>query len=108
MERRFELSVTGLELPIIGFVDLVADLDGRKTLIDFKTAASRYGAHEVELSDQLAAYCLAEPDAEQTALCILVGGEVAAAMERRAIAQKRLRRVPQKPPAIDRMDAVRQ
>ncbi len=72
VERRFELTVTGMDLPIIGFVDLVANVKGKKTVVDFKTSASRYGAHEVELTDQLTAYYLAEPDVEQAALCVLV------------------------------------
>ncbi len=72
VERRFELTVTGLNLPIIGFVDLVAKLNGKKTVVDFKTSASRYGAHEVELTDQLTAYQLSEPDVQQTAFCVLV------------------------------------
>ncbi len=72
VERRFELNVTGLDLPIIGFVDLVAKLNGKTTVVDFKTSASRYGTHEVELTDQLTAYQLAEPDVEQTAFCVLV------------------------------------
>lgn len=72
VEQRFELTVTGLALPLVGVVDLVAELDGKKTLVDFKTAGSRYNAHEVEISDQLTAYQMAEPSAEQTAFCVLV------------------------------------
>lgn len=71
-ERRFALAIDGLALPLIGATDLVADLDERTTVIDFKTAASAYEAHEAALSDQLTAYQLAEPEAEQTALCVLV------------------------------------
>src|SRR5437773_11346279 len=41
-------------------------------VLDFKTAASAYQEHEAILSDQLTAYQLAEPEAEQTALCVLV------------------------------------
>lgn len=72
VEQRFELAVTDLDLPFVGIVDLVASVDGRKTLVDFKTATSRYGRHEIEMSDQLTAYQLAEPDAEQIAFCVLV------------------------------------
>lgn len=71
-ERRFELAIEGLALPLIGITDLVADLDGKPTVIDFKTAAFAYEAHEAALSDQLTAYQLAEPEAEQMALCVLV------------------------------------
>ncbi len=41
-----------------------------------------------------------------TALCILVGGEVAAAMERRALARKRLQGEARKAPRTDRVDAT--
>jgi PD-(D/E)XK nuclease superfamily protein len=41
-------------------------------VIDFKTAGSDYEDHEADLSDQLTAYALAEPDADQVALCVLV------------------------------------
>jgi len=43
-----------------------------------------------------------------TALCILVGGEVAAAMERRAIAKKRLRQPAEAAPDVEQMDVVGQ
>lgn len=41
-----------------------------------------------------------------TALCILIGGEVAAAMERRAIAKRRLHRPVEKSPVAEQMDPV--
>ena len=41
-----------------------------------------------------------------TALCILVGGEVAAAMERRALAKRRLHQTAETAPTVDQMDAV--
>ena len=47
-------------------------MDDRLTVIDFKTAGSDYEDHEAALSDQLTAYALAEPEAQQVALCILV------------------------------------
>ena len=54
-------------------IDLIADLDGKRTVVDSKTAASAYQEHEAILSDQLTAYYqLAERDAEQTAFCVLV------------------------------------
>lgn len=71
-EESFELSVSTLDLPLIGVIDLLADLDGKRTVIDFKTAASGYDEYEAPLSDQLTAYKLAEPEVEQAALCVLV------------------------------------
>ena len=71
-ERSFRLNITTLDLPFIGIIDLVAKLNGKRTVVDFKTSASSYAEHEVELSDQLTAYQLAEPEAEQNALCVLV------------------------------------
>jgi hypothetical protein len=58
--------------PFIGVIDLVAEVGGKRTVTDFKTSASSYAEHEVRLSDQLTAYQLAEPEAEQLALCVLV------------------------------------
>lgn len=72
VEAPFELSLGGLDLPFVGIIDLVADLDGTRTVVDFKTASSTMDAHEASLSDQLSAYQLAEPEAEQAALCVLV------------------------------------
>jgi hypothetical protein len=71
IEKKFELAVTFMDLPFIGAVDLIAQVEGQTTIIDFKTATSDYDAHEVALSDQLTAYCLAEPTAERVAFCIL-------------------------------------
>jgi CRISPR/Cas system-associated exonuclease Cas4 (RecB family) len=71
-EKAFELGITGIDKPFIGVVDLVAKLDGKPTVTDFKTSASSYAEHEVRLSDQLTAYQLAEPQAAQMALCVLV------------------------------------
>lgn len=72
VEQPFALTVTTLDSPIVGIIDLVADLDGEPTVIDFKTAAATYPKHEVVLSDQLTAYQLAEPQARQSALCVLL------------------------------------
>jgi CRISPR/Cas system-associated exonuclease Cas4 (RecB family) len=71
-EKAFELGITGIDEPFIGVIDLVGDLDKKKTVVDFKTSGSVYAEHEVALSDQLTAYQLAEPDAVQMALCVLV------------------------------------
>ena len=75
-EKVFELNITSLDLPFIGVIDLVADLDGKATVVDFKTSGSAYDEHEVVLSDQLTAYRLAEPDAQQAALCVLIKAKV--------------------------------
>ena len=71
-EQTFELRVTNLELPFVGVIDLLADVDEVPTVVDFKTSASAFEDHEVILSDQLRAYQLAEPQAEQTAYCVFV------------------------------------
>ncbi len=71
IEKKFELAVTTMRLPFIGIVDLIAQVDGQATIIDFKTAASGYEEHEVSLSDQLTAYWLADPTADRVAYCIL-------------------------------------
>jgi putative RecB family exonuclease len=71
-EKVFELGITEIETPFVGVIDLVAEVDGKRTVVDFKTSGSAYAEHEVRLSDQLTAYQLAEPDAERIALCVLV------------------------------------
>jgi RecB family exonuclease len=72
VEKKFELNISGLELPFIGIIDLVAEVEGKNTVADFKTAASDYEEHEAPLSDQLTAYQLAEPEAEQVAYWVLI------------------------------------
>jgi hypothetical protein len=71
-EKAFELQITGLNLSFVGIIDLIAELDGKRTVVDFKTSASAYQQHEVLLSDQLSAYQLAEPAAENSVLCVFV------------------------------------
>lgn len=71
-EKAFELNVSNLELPFVGIIDLIADLDGKRSVVDFKTSSSSYEDHEADLSDQLTAYQLAEPGVEQCALCVFV------------------------------------
>jgi len=71
-EKTFKLHITGLDLPFIGVIDLVAEVDGKNTIADFKTSASAYDGHMADLSDQLTSYQLAEPEAEQVALWILI------------------------------------
>jgi RecB family exonuclease len=72
VEKRFDLVIASLPLPFVGIMDLVAEVDGGITVIDFKTAASAYDDHEVTLSDQLTAYSLAEPEATKVAFCVFV------------------------------------
>jgi hypothetical protein len=71
-EKPFSLTLSNLDLPFVGIVDLLADFERKRTVIDFKTAGSSYEDHEVTLSDQLTAYQLAEPTADQSALLVLV------------------------------------
>jgi RecB family exonuclease len=72
VEQPFTFSTSGIEMPMVGFIDLVAELNGQETVIDFKTAASSYDEDDAALSDQLTVYRLAEPGVEQLALCVLV------------------------------------
>jgi RecB family exonuclease len=72
VEKKFELNITGFDLPFIGIIDLVAEVDRKNTVADFKTAALDYEDHEAPLSDQLTAYKLAEPEAEQVAFWVMV------------------------------------
>lgn len=72
VEKGFELKITSLDLPFIGFIDLVGKVDDKITVVDFKTSGSSYQDFEVALSDQLTAYQLAVPEAEQAALCVFV------------------------------------
>lgn len=72
VESVFELGLSNLTLPFIGIIDLVAQVNRKRTLVDFKTAAADYEDYEVALLDQLTAYQVVEPDAEQAAVCVLV------------------------------------
>jgi hypothetical protein len=49
----------------------VAHIGGKRTVVEFKTAAADFEEHEVELLDQLSAYQLAQPEAEQIGVCVL-------------------------------------
>src|SRR5207245_9151094 len=71
-ELKFEPPVPALDAPSVGIIDLVGQVEDRLTVVDFKTAGSDYEDHEAALSDQLTAYALAEPEAEQVALCVLI------------------------------------
>lgn len=72
VEQPFELTITGLDVPLVGIIDLQAAVQGLRTIVDFKTAAATYEPHEAAMSDQLTTYSLAAPGAEQLALCVLV------------------------------------
>src|SRR5262249_19787158 len=72
VEKRFAVTMAGLPRPIIGIIDLIADMDGRRTVIDWKTAGQHYGPWSADLSDQLTTYWLAEPQAEQVAFGVLL------------------------------------
>lgn len=72
VEKPFKLEISSLELPIVGVIDLVAEIDDLEKIVDFKTADKSYGVVDVELSDQLTAYFMAEPAAEELAFCALL------------------------------------
>jgi putative RecB family exonuclease len=72
VEASHTLGVSNLSLPFVGVTDLVAEMDGKRTLIDFKTAATDFDDSEVALLDQVTAYTMAEPEIEQIAICVLV------------------------------------
>ena len=44
-EKPFELGITGIATPFIGVVDLVAEVDAKRTVLDFKTSGSSYAEH---------------------------------------------------------------
>lgn len=72
VEKPFKLEISNLGLPIVGVIDLVAEVDERDTIVDFKTSEKSYGPVEIELSDQLTTYELAEPRVEQLAFWVLM------------------------------------
>jgi len=72
VEKPFKLEISSLELPLVGVIDLVAEIDDRDKVVDFKTADKTYGPADVVLSDQLTTYQLTEPLVEDLALCVLV------------------------------------
>jgi CRISPR/Cas system-associated exonuclease Cas4 (RecB family) len=71
-EKAFKLAISNLDTPFVGIIDLLAQVDGKLTVVDFKTASAAYQDHEVDMSDQLTAYQLAEPGIAQSAFCVLV------------------------------------
>ena len=72
IETVFQLGLSSLDLPFIGIIDLIAEMNGKRTLVEFKTAVSDYEDFEMALLDQLTAYHLAEPDIERIAVCVFV------------------------------------
>jgi CRISPR/Cas system-associated exonuclease Cas4 (RecB family) len=72
VEKPFTLAITSLDLPFVGIIDLVGRLNSKRTVVDWKTASSAPDGYEAQMSDQLTAYKLAEPETEQLALCVLV------------------------------------
>jgi RecB family exonuclease len=72
VEQDFRLNITGLDLPFIGIIDLVSEKQGQTAVTDFKTSASAYAGYEAIMSDQLTAYQLAVPEADQLSLCVLI------------------------------------
>ncbi len=72
VEEPFTLNLSNLHLPFVGIIDLVGEVEGKLTLIDWKTAGSDFEEFEVELMDQLTAYQLAHPEVEQAAVCVFL------------------------------------
>lgn len=72
VEKPFRLAVTALPVPFVGIIDLIAEMDGQATVVDFKTSGSRYEADDVILSDQLTAYQITEPETTRTGLCVFL------------------------------------
>jgi hypothetical protein len=72
VEKSFKLEISSLDLPIVGVIDLVAEVDERDKVVDFKTSDKSYGPADVVLSEQLTTYQLSEPEVEELALCVLV------------------------------------
>jgi len=72
VEKVFELGLSNLNLPFIGIIDLIAEMERKRTLVEFKTAVADFEDYEITLLDQLSAYHLAEPDVERVAVCVFV------------------------------------
>jgi hypothetical protein len=72
VEKPFKIEISSLDLPLVGVIDLVAEVDHRDKVVDFKTADKSYSPVDVVLSDQLTTYQLTEPQVEDLALCVLV------------------------------------
>ncbi len=74
VQRRLTADLDGLS--VVGYPDLYGKVDGRITLVDFKTAQSSYDPDEVQLNEQLTAYwwlLLANGlPVERVAFCVLL------------------------------------
>jgi PD-(D/E)XK nuclease superfamily protein len=65
VEKSFKLEISSLNLPLVGVIDLVAEVDDRDKVVDFKTSDKSYSPTDVVLSDQLTTYQLTEPEIEE-------------------------------------------
>jgi hypothetical protein len=72
VEKPFKIEISSLDLPLVGVIDLVAEIDGRDRVVDFKTSDKSYGPVDIVLSDQLTTYQLTEPEVPDLALCVLL------------------------------------
>jgi len=74
VQRRLTADLGGLN--VVGYPDLYGKVDGRITLVDFKTAQSSYNPDEVQLAEQLTAYWwLLQANGlpvERVAFCVLL------------------------------------
>jgi putative RecB family exonuclease len=72
VEQVHRIGLSNVDVPFVSIIDLVAILEGKRSLIEFKTAAADYEDYEIALHDQLTAYKLSQPDVEQIAVCVFV------------------------------------
>ncbi|MFZ5861736.1 MAG: PD-(D/E)XK nuclease family protein [Nitrospirota bacterium] len=74
VQRSLSAEVDGVGF--VGYPDLYGEVDGLRTLVDFKTAQSAYDAEEVQLNEQLTAYWwLLEANGipvDRVAFCVLL------------------------------------
>lgn len=71
VEMPFELSISNLDVPFVGVIDLLGRIGGRTVVVDFKTSSSAFADYDAPMSDQLTGYRLAHPDADDAAFCVL-------------------------------------
>lgn len=77
VEIPFELSISNVDAPFVGVIDLLARIGGRTVVVDFKTSSSAFADYDAPMSDQLAGYRLAYPEADDAAFCVLRKGREA-------------------------------
>lgn len=59
VEEFFSFNIPGIDMPVIGFIDLVeADSSGTVIISDLKTTGKRYSNDEIDLNDQLTIYMM--------------------------------------------------